>query len=115
MARTFCGIEDTVGPGTLVYEPFYPQNPGVVRAILSDTMKPMYNAGGVYDHRREIVVEVEWRKRTQKRKKVTKRYVSGLQSFEALIEEHKRKYDKQTALAEELREKMLKFSAKVVE
>jgi hypothetical protein len=104
MARTFSGLEGEVGPGTLVYESFYPQNPGIVRRIVSDKTVPLTDhEGNIYSHRRNIVVEVEWRRETSKRKKVTTANIMGLQSFEALIEEHERKFKKQSAMAEELR------------
>lgn len=104
MARTFYGLEDTIAPGTLVYEAFYPQNPGIVRKILSDTQEPLKDyEGKVYAHHRRIVVEVEWRKKTKKREKITTCNVMSLQSFEALIEEHERKFKTQSAMADELR------------
>ncbi len=104
MARTFYGLEDTIGPGTLVYEAFYPQNPGIVRKVIADSQEPLKDyAGKVYAHQRRIVVEVEWRKKTKKRDKVTRCNVMSLQSFEALIEEHERKFKAQSAMADELR------------
>jgi hypothetical protein len=95
MARTFYGLEDTIGPGTLVYESFCPQNPGIVRKVLSDTMKGR--------HTRDILVKVEWRKKTPKRDKITICNVMHLHSFDALIEEHKRKFENQSEMADELR------------
>lgn len=104
MSRTFYGLEDEVGPGTLVYESFYPQNPGIVRRVVLDVTVPLTDhAGNIYSHRRDIVVEVEWRRETKKRKKVTDVHIMSLQSFEALIEEHERKFKKQSAMADELR------------
>ena len=66
--------------GSLVYESFYPQNPGVIRKIIS-------SQGGMADK-----VEVEWLKATGKRAKITivrRGYV--LRSFYSLIDEHERK------------------------
>jgi len=104
VSRTFTGLEDTIGPGTLVYEGFYPQNPGIVRRVISDESIPLNDyTGKVYAHRRDISVEVEWRKKTKKRDKVTIINIMGLQSFDALIEEHERKFRAQSAMADELR------------
>lgn len=105
MAKTFHGLEDTIGPGTLVYEAFYPQNPGIVRRVVSDKSRPLSDhTGKVYAHHRDITVEVEWRKKTKKREKITTSNAMGLQSFDALIEEHERKLRSQSAMADELRE-----------
>lgn len=104
MAKTFHGLEDTVSPGTLVYEAFYPQNPGIIRRMVSDKSRPLRDhTGKVYAHHRDIRVEVEWRKKTKKRDKVTTVNLIGLQSFDALIEEHERKFRAQSAMADELR------------
>lgn len=104
MAKTFHGLEDTIGPGTLVYQAFYPQNPGVVRRVTFDQSTPLRDhAGNLYGHRRDMRVDVEWRKKTKKRDKVTNVNVMGLQSFDALIEEHERKFKAQSAMADELR------------
>jgi hypothetical protein len=100
MAKTFIGLEDTIGPGTLVYESYYPQNPGIVRRVVSDKRRPL---GSVYALR-EVIVEVEWLKPTYKRAKITTVHVMGLHNFENLIEEHERKFRKQSAMADELRE-----------
>jgi len=104
MARTFHGSEDTIGPGTLVYMAYYPQNPGIVRRVVSDENLPLYDhIGKVYDHYRDIRVEVEWRKKTVLRDKITTVNLMELQSFEALIEEHERKFKAQSTMADELR------------
>ena len=104
MAKTFIGLEDTIGPGTLVYAAFYPQNPGIVRRVVTDKSRPLRDhTGKVYAHLRDVTVEVEWRKKTFKRNKTTIVNVMGLQSFDALIEEHERKFKKQSAMANELR------------
>ncbi len=66
--------------GSLVYESFYPQNPGVIRKIISID-------GGMANK-----VEVEWLKSNSKRAKITivnRGYV--LRSFCSLIDEHERK------------------------
>ncbi len=89
MARTFHGLEDTVCPGSLVYTAYYPQNPGIVRRVVSDERVPLMDeTGEVYDHYRSIRVEVEWRKKTVLRDKITTVNLMELQSFEALIAEH---------------------------
>ena len=104
MAKTFIGLEDTIGPGTLVYQAYYPQNPGIVRRVVSDKSRPLRgHTGHVYAHLRDMTVEVEWLKQTLKRAKTTTVNVMGLQSFDALIEDHKRKFEKQSAMADELR------------
>ena len=104
MAETFIGVEDNVGPGTLVYEAYYPQNPGIVRRVVSDNSKPLEDhTGHVYAHRRDIYLEVEWRKKTKSREKVTTVNLLGLMNFEALIEEHKRKFKAQKTMADELK------------
>ena len=99
MSKGFYGREDEVVPGTLVYEAFYPQNPGVVRRVVSNG--PWVDAFG-NDHPTQLVVkvEVEWLKETKKRDKITQVNVMPcLQDFEALIEEHERKAKNQRKLA----------------
>jgi hypothetical protein len=104
MAKTFIGLEDTIGPGTLVYQAYYPQNPGIVRRVVSDKSIPLTDhRGKVYSHYRAMILEVEWLKKTFKRTKTTTVDVMGLQNFDALIEEHKRKFEKQSTMADELR------------
>ena len=79
---------DNVRVGQLVYEFGYPQNPGIVRQIISSQM-----------YRAECVVE--WLKETKARAKITK--TSHLKDFESLIEDHRRKFTAQTKLAERVR------------
>ncbi len=104
MAKTFIGLEDTIGLGTLVYQAYYPQNPGIVRRVVSDSSRPLRgHTGHVYTHIRDVTVEVEWLKQTFKRAKTTIVNVIGLQSFDALIEGHERKFKAHSAMADKLR------------
>lgn len=101
MAKT---LEDTIGPGTLVYQAYYPQNPGIVRRVVLDKSLPLRDhTGKVYANYRDIRVEVEWRKKTKNREKITTVGTIGLMDFDALIEEHERKFKKQSKMADELR------------
>ena len=72
--------------GDLVYEPFYRQNPGVVRNVSRDE------------------VTVEWLRESIKRPKITiLSKMRGVGSFTALIEEHDRKAKKFREMVIQLR------------
>lgn len=95
-------MEDKVKVGFLVYDAYYPQNPGIVRRIVKDWIDTPY-PNHPETKWRKVIVEVEWLKETKDRKKVTVQGTTGLMDFNQLIADHKRKYEKQTKLAEQLR------------
>ena len=96
-------INEDVQPGKLVYRGFKPNNPGIIRRIVSDETVtrslPPYP-----DHTYRVVkVEVEWLKPKKGRPKTEILTVGALSDFESLIEDHRRKYENQTKLADKLR------------
>lgn len=104
MSKTFVGREDEVVVGTLVYDAFYPQNPGIVREIVSDETEDLKNhQGRVYTTRRVKLVYVEWQKATNKRDKITLRDVRNLQDLNQLIDDHKRSYENHLKRANDLK------------
>lgn len=101
MARTLSGREDAL-TGILVYKSFKPQNPGIIRKVVRDEIvqHKIYERIKI----RVIEVEVDWLKETKRQQKTTVEKVAGLCDFEALLEEHKRKYEKQAEMAKRLKE-----------
>src|SRR3990167_2223120 len=95
-------LENKVKEGFLVYEAYNPQNPGIIRKIVKDEMVAPFANQPAYMVRR-VIVEVEWLKETKRKKKATVQALMGLCDFEELIEEHRRKYESQSKMAEKLR------------
>lgn len=99
----FTALADKIQAGSLVYESFYPQNPGIVRKIVSDTIQTHPHPQYSHIKFRVMLVEVEWLKATKQRAKTTTVNVELLMDFDSLIEDHRRKHEKQSDMAAKLR------------
>jgi len=90
MAKTLMYETKENLPGRLVYESFRPMKPGIIQQVL----------GVTYQHEYAINfrVEVRW-----KNGQISQCDTWSLQDFSILIEDHKRKAEKFSKMAEDLR------------
>ena len=93
--------------GMLVYEAYAAQRPGIIREIGPHTFRVYHGSesGTMIDAVYDNVAKIEWvTGKTKQGETVSHLRAWELNLFEPLVESHRRKYEKQSKLVEQLRE-----------